>query len=189
MPSERLTEEQRGLAERYVGLARSVAARYRESHPSLGDEFFSATGEALCRAAMGYRFDPARPATFAAFARPRLTGACVDVIRSMGPRGYRRTESERPTDEPLAKDNEPVDPRSLDSPVGWEIEHDDFVHVLSRKLPPGQGEFVQALYAHADCLTIVAASTMFGIAERNGCRRHAKAIASLRPQLSRADYV
>jgi RNA polymerase sigma factor (sigma-70 family) len=133
-----LTEEQQGLATRYLPLARSLAKRMENAWPGAKDEFESAAFLALVQAAQS--FDAAHKISFATFARHRIWGALRDLRRDLWSRGCRGNvaDSRIPRFSRLGKDAEVhgmIIGGEPDEPVGTELENLDTVEHWIRQLP------------------------------------------------------
>jgi DNA-directed RNA polymerase specialized sigma subunit len=140
---ERLTPQQRRLAEDHWPDARRIAAYYRRRYRRDLD-WEGACSLALCQAAR--TFDPARGLEFAPLLACRLHGACIDLLRNSGPMGYRRRDNfEAPQIEPLL-----APPVAEEPPVGWDLEWHDLVEGLAALLTPDQGRALRRLFLHAD---------------------------------------
>ena len=144
-----LTEEQQGLASRYVPMAKSLAKPLKTAWPIEGDEFESAALMALVEAAQS--FDESRNVKFATFARYRIWGALRDVQRSLITAGWRNDAENAPTICSLAYDAEEIG-RSINSepdpPVGKELEATEFVEHWLGKLPAKHADACRQIYIH-----------------------------------------
>jgi RNA polymerase sigma factor (sigma-70 family) len=133
---EPLTEEQRGLATKYLPLAQTLAIRYRFQRLDEREELESTAYMALVEAAL--TFDPGRNVNFATFARHRIRGALRDYQRRLLSYDWRGDEAERPVFKRLGKDTEQhgrvlgIEP---DRPIGTEIESIEAVEEWLSRLP------------------------------------------------------
>jgi len=79
----RMTDEQRRLAMEYheyaMQIAKHASKKYRAKYRADDGDIASAAQFGLCDAAM--RFDPERGLKFATYARHRITGAILDMLR------------------------------------------------------------------------------------------------------------
>jgi RNA polymerase sigma factor (sigma-70 family) len=78
-PRSPLNEAQKGLANRYLPLARAMARRVARTLPQAYEDLQSGAYMALVEAAQS--FDPSRKVDFAVYARHRIEGALRDVRR------------------------------------------------------------------------------------------------------------
>jgi len=85
-----LTDDQRGLASRYMPMARQLAQRWYSNWPAEHDELQSTAYMALVEAAR--TFDPSRKVGFGTYARHRIRGALRDFERVLLSVGWRRDE-------------------------------------------------------------------------------------------------
>jgi RNA polymerase sigma factor (sigma-70 family) len=144
----KMTDEQRELAAAHVHLARGAADKLGRRWPALADDLYSAALVGLCDAAVKFR--PEDGHQFATYAPQRIVGAILDYMRVEGGLGMGNARMmKRRNDAPVvmlastplpcaANDNRPetladVIP-SGELPVGWEIESEDAVRVLTRAL-------------------------------------------------------
>ena len=142
-----LTEEQQGLALRYVPMARSLAKPLKTAWPLEGEEFESAALMALVEAAQS--FDPERNVKFATFARYRIWGALRDVQRGLVTAGWRGDLENAPKVSSLsyeAEENGRVLGSEPDAPIGQEVESTEFVENAIRKLPAKHAAACRAIY-------------------------------------------
>ena len=131
-----LTDEQQGLAARYIPMAKALAKPLKYSWPNEGDEFEAAALLALVEAAQS--FDPSRNVKFATFARFRIWGALRDVQRSLIASGWRGDLEHAPTLTSLTLDAEErgrVLGSEPDAPTGSEIEGVEYIESLFKKIP------------------------------------------------------
>jgi len=141
-----LTDEQRGLATRYLPMARALAKRYQLNWGE-HEDFKSTAYLALVEAAQ--TFDPARNVNFATFARHRIRGALRDYQRLLVSESWRGDPAERPAFTSLGKDTEHkgrvigVEP---DRPIGNEIESTDAVEEWLHRLPQAHAVACRHIY-------------------------------------------
>lgn len=164
-PVPRLTNEQRARAADpdLIAAVRKVAAQWCERCPAwLGDEIESAALLTLCRAVASY--DPDRGSTLKTWVLERVSGGIIDGLRDAGRLGLgvsracvRRGESpgvlltsakvyDSDRGPVTLGDTIPAD----DLPVGWEIESEDYVVGMSRKVPADVGAALRAYLLRAD---------------------------------------
>ena len=131
-----LSEEQRGLASRYLPLAESLASAYRARARVEREELKSTAYMALVEAAR--TFDPARKVNFATFARHRIRGALRDYLRYLMSSSWRGDPALRPSFQTLGTESErygQVIGVNEDEPIGANIESIDSVESWLRRLP------------------------------------------------------
>jgi RNA polymerase sigma factor (sigma-70 family) len=158
------------LAEAHLGLARSIAAKYAARLPRLADDLESAALLGLWRAALD--FDPGRGVPFAAYARLRIAGEVRDLLRGCLPLGYGpraraacpglaiptvRVESDRAGE--LA--SLPAD----EGPVGWELEHEEEVEAIARRLRGSARTIVRAYGLDCRGITLEGAARVAGVSK------------------------
>jgi hypothetical protein len=155
------------LAEAHLGLARSIAAKYAAKLPRLADDLESAALLGLWRAALD--FDAGRGVPFGAYARLRIAGEVRDLLRGRLPLGYGPraraarpglavpkvyAESDRPDDllatwgaggPEMGRWSDPLGSIPADEcPVGWELEHEEEVESIARRLGGSAAAVVRA---------------------------------------------
>jgi hypothetical protein len=146
------------LAEAHLGLARSIAARHAAKLPRLADDLESAALLGLWRAALD--FDAGRGVPFRAYARLRIAGEVRDLLRGRLPLGYGpraraacpglaiptiRVESDRPDGRDATPGAGMLASLPADEcPVGWELEHEEEVEALARRLGGSAAAVVRA---------------------------------------------
>jgi DNA-directed RNA polymerase specialized sigma24 family protein len=149
------------LAEAHLGLARSIAARHAVRLPRLADDLESAALLGLWRAALD--FDAGRGVPFRAYARLRIAGEVRDLLRGRLPLGYGpraraacpglaiptvRVESDRPAG-PRGHAGDLASLPADEGPVGWELEYEEEVESIARRLK-GKAKAVVRAYG-LDC--------------------------------------
>lgn len=142
-----LTNEQQGLANRYVPMAKSLAKPLKISWPMEREEFESAALLALVEAAQSY--DPSRNVKFATFARYRIWGALRDVQRGLITAGYRGDVAHAPSVSSLffdAEEHGRLLGTEPDGPVGAEFDAIEFVEHWLRKLPAKHAAACREIY-------------------------------------------
>lgn len=142
-----LTCDQQALALKYLPLARSLAKPYKLSWPGNRDDFESAACLALVEAAEA--FDPGRNVKFATFARHRIWGALRDVQRGMVALGWRCDAKHAPYVGPMPRDPERqgrVLGLEPDGPVGEELETNEMIDALMKKLPARHAMACRQIY-------------------------------------------
>ncbi|SRR5579883_2379484 len=143
---EPLTEDQRGLATRYMPLARALARRQR---PVAFDreELEAAAYMALVEAAQS--FDPTRNVHFATYARHRIRGALRDSLRFRWDAGWSGAGPDAPVFQRLATGSDlrgwvigkqPVPPTGAALETTEEVEH------YLRRLPRVHAQACRFLY-------------------------------------------
>jgi RNA polymerase sigma factor (sigma-70 family) len=131
-----LSDEQRGLATRYLPLAESLANAYRIRVRIEREELKSTAYMALVEAAR--TFDPARKVNFATFARHRIRGALRDYMHYLLSSSWRGDPGVYPAFQVLGKESErygQVLGIKAEGPVGANIESIDSVEGWLRRLP------------------------------------------------------
>lgn len=173
-----------------LGLARRMGRGWRRYRDDLG----SAALLGLVEAARDYR--PERSLEFRAFARRRVVGAMLDLLRKEMPKAFRRRRNGRvaPAVASLAAHGITRDGfdmhgrgRSLvsdDGPVGWELESFDAMEGLLRVLPARKRAVMRLLYGHAGA-TLTRAGCAAGVCESRAFQVHAESLVILRERLGR----
>ncbi len=131
-----LSDEQRGLASRYMPLAEALANAQKLQQRIEREELKSTAYMALVEAAK--TFDPGRKVNFATFARHRIRGALRDYLRFVMSSNWRGRPADRPSFRPLGIQGESrgqVIGLQPETPVGVEIESIDSVESWLRRLP------------------------------------------------------
>jgi RNA polymerase sigma factor (sigma-70 family) len=131
-----LTDEQRGLASRYLPMAESLAKAYRSQQRIEREELRSTAYMALVQAAR--TFDPARNVSFATFARHRIRGALRDYLRCVLSESWRSENVLPPQVQCFGPESERygrMHGLSAERPVGTEIESIDDVESWLARLP------------------------------------------------------
>jgi len=173
-----LTDEQRGLAIRYLPLARALARGYRIGRVDELEELESTAYVALVEAAQS--FDPGRNVNFATFARHRIRGALRDYQRLLLSESWRGDPTQRPVFKSLGKNSEQhgwvlgVEP---DRPVGAQIESTEAVEEWLRRLPQAHAVACRHIYIHGKSQDEVAA--LVGCSKSFLSRLHREAISWL----------
>jgi RNA polymerase sigma factor (sigma-70 family) len=144
-----MTEEQKGLAVKYIPMAKALAKPLKRAWPMERDEFESAAMLALVEAAQS--FEPSRNVKFPTFARYRIWGALRDVQRSLITAGWRGDPSGAPQINSLMQNAEELG-RVLgamqDPPIGEELESREFLEHCFSKLPAKHAETCRQIYLH-----------------------------------------
>jgi hypothetical protein len=161
-----------------VGWAFRVAAGMTRTVPHFRDEAESAALVGLAHAARDYDPAHAGKATFRTFAARRVAGAVADAMRMEAPAGYRRDKTaHQPGGAPMTgtleyvvSDGErPVPLSSViddgSEPVGWELEYEDEVRGVARRLPPVSQRVFIFHFAHAAGGSQAGAGRMAGVCE------------------------
>ncbi|MDR3618972.1 MAG: sigma-70 family RNA polymerase sigma factor [Paludisphaera borealis] len=175
-PRTPLNDDQRGLTERYLQLAQTLAQRIARSWPAGSDEFQSAAFLALVEAAQA--FDPSRNVDFATYARHRIRGALLDVQRELFSRGWRGQAERAPRFLPLRAGLETqgrvVGAQSV-VPVGAELEAADAVENWLKKLSPRHATAFRHLYL--DGKTVEEAAALAGCSKGAMSRLHRETLS------------
>lgn len=137
------------LAGRYIDAALGAAAGFCRAYPSLREDLRAAALLGLSRAAAD--FEPGR-CRFWTFARHRVRGAMLDLLRSERPGGYRVRGAPFAVRSLGRADGEPaaVVGAEPDPAVGSELEGLDEVEGWLRKLPRRHAAAMRRLYVHGD---------------------------------------
>ena len=170
-----LTDEQQGLAARYIPMAKALAKPLKFSWPNEGEEFESAALLALVEAAQS--FDPSRNVKFATFARFRIWGALRDVQRGLIASGWRGDIENAPILTSLALDAEEhgkVLGSEPDAPTGSEIEGLEYVESLFKKIPARHAEACREIYIKG--LSHGQAAKSLGCSKSRLCYLHREAL-------------
>jgi DNA-directed RNA polymerase specialized sigma24 family protein len=156
------------LAEAHLGLARSIAAKYAAKLPRLADDLESAALLGLWRAALD--FDPGRGVPFRAYARLRIAGEVRDLLRGRLPLGYGpRARAACPglaVPKVYAESDRAGELASLpahEGPVGWELEHEEEVEALARRLGGSAAAVVRAYGLDCRAVTREGAALVAGV--------------------------
>jgi RNA polymerase sigma factor (sigma-70 family) len=148
-PRAPLTEEQQGLAMRYLPMAKALAKPLKRAWPTEIDEFDSAACMALVEAAQSY--DGSRNVKFATFARYRIWGALRDVQRGLITAGWQGDIENAPG---LSSFTNNMEEHGLilgsepDRPVEETIDAIDAVEYWLRKLPKHHAAACRQIYIH-----------------------------------------
>jgi RNA polymerase sigma factor (sigma-70 family) len=169
-----LTDDQRGLATRYLPLAQALARRTEKSCRAERDEIESVAYLALVEAASA--FDPSYRVNFATYARYHIQGALRDFKRCLhssrsGPHPvcvpYQDLESH-------AEEHGSVLGANPDWPVGTELEAVDTVEERLSRLPGSLASICQLIYVHG--LSQNQAAEMLGCSKSLISRLHRDAL-------------
>ncbi len=174
-----LDDRQRGLATRYLPLARSLARRMTSDHPDWRDEFQSAAFLALVEAAQ--HFDSTRNVDFATYARHRIWGAVRDTRRQLlrngtpgrlsAPRTVIRMSE-------AAESHGRVVTAEPDEPIGTELEIRETVETWIDRLPRAHARTLRLIYL--DGRTQEQAAEEVGCSKANISRLHHQGLSWLR---------
>jgi RNA polymerase sigma factor (sigma-70 family) len=173
-----MTEDQRGLAVRYIPMAKALANRAVRLGAPEDEEFLSAAYMALVEAAL--TFDPSRKVNFATYARHRIRGALRDYQRLVLAAGWRGDPAHRPVFETLrgnVEDYGRVLGAHKDRPVGAEIESAEAVEQWLRRLPRAQAAACRLIYLHGKSQD--EAAVLLGCSRSYLSRLHRDAISRL----------
>ena len=141
-----LTEDQRGLATRYMPLARALARRQRPSFYD-PDELEAAAYMALVEAAQS--FDPARNVNFATYARYRIRGALRNSLQFLWHAGWSGEGPDAPVFQRLATGSELhgwVIGKQPAPPTGATMERTEEVERYLRRLPRVHAQACRFIY-------------------------------------------
>lgn len=130
--------------------------------------------------------DGPRAMGFAPFVNKRIAGRILDFFKAERPKGQTRRLGHLP----LLTGEMPVHLSALPDgvppadagylPVGWELEWEDFVIALSRRLPRQHGAFLRWRYLHADAATDRGVGVRMGFNQPRATVLHHEAIERLR---------
>jgi RNA polymerase sigma factor for flagellar operon FliA len=163
-------------------MARTLARRYKLRCPDLWEDFDSASLLALVEAAE--TFDPERGVKFGTFARRRVLGALVDVLRARSARTRPVRKGILPeavlTDRPalLETAGGRVFGIEAEPPVGCELERHEFLERLIAALPPAEADACRRLYLLGQSQT--EAAEELGVCQARLSQLHRNALARLR---------
>jgi RNA polymerase sigma factor (sigma-70 family) len=149
LPRAPLTEDQQGLAMRYLPMAKALAKPLKAAWPTEMDEFDSAACMALVEAAQSY--DESRNVKFATFARFRIWGALRDVQRGLITAGWRCDMENAPVLSSLTGNMEEhglILGSEPDRPVEETVDSIDAVEYWLRKLPKHHAAACRQIYLH-----------------------------------------
>lgn len=108
----------------------------------------------------------------------------LDRHRQSGLRGFRyhSRKPENTESPPTVLDGGiPTDrTESGEGPVGWELEYEDWIRSLARRMDPTTGRLFLAMYLRCDAASVAAASRMVGINKCYGSDLYCRALAKLR---------
>jgi RNA polymerase sigma factor (sigma-70 family) len=173
-----LTDEQRGLASRYLPMAESLAKAYRTRQRIEREELRSAAYMALVQAARN--FDPARNVNFATFARHRIRGALRDYQRRAMSETWRNETKFRAVVQCFGRESERygrMHGLSAEKPVGAEIESIEDVESWLARLPKSHALACRLIYLSGKSHDEVAA--MLGCSRSSLSRIHQEALTWL----------
>jgi RNA polymerase sigma factor (sigma-70 family) len=173
-----LTDEQRGLASRYLPMAESLAKDFRTKQSIEREELRSTAYMALVQAAR--TFDPARKVNFATFARHRIRGALRDYLRYAISESWRTETGLRPIAQCVGPESERYGRMlglSEEKPVGAEIESMEDVETWLARLPKQHALACRLIYLSGKNQDEVAA--MLGCSRSHLCRMHQEALTWL----------
>lgn len=173
-----LTDEQRGLASRYLPMAESLAKACRTQQRIEREELRSAAYMALVQAARN--FDPGRKVNFATFARHRIRGALRDYLRSVMSESWRNQSEMRSVRHCFGRESERygrMHGLSAEKPIGTEIESIDDVESWLGRLPRTHALACRLIYLSGKNQDEVAA--MLGCSRSNLSRIHQEALTWL----------
>jgi RNA polymerase sigma factor (sigma-70 family) len=155
------------LALKYMPLAISMSKPYQKDFPAYRDDFKGEACLALSQAAD--RFDESRNVMFPTFAKRRIRGALLDLQRSMGLRGYRRSSDGSPTVCSLIDVS--IEPES-------DYEMTEFVLSTIERLSPLQNTVFRGVYLDGKPLKQIACE--MGITQKKVSYLHRTGLARLR---------
>ncbi len=143
----RLSEDQRGLATRYLPMAESIARAFEARQSFERDELRSTAYMALVEAARTY--DPYRNVSFATFARHRIRGALRITARFLLSENWRGSHAVRPSFQVLGANAEQhgrVLGIRREKPIGAEIESLEDLEQWFQRLPPMHALICRLIY-------------------------------------------
>lgn len=173
-PNRPLTDAERALVAEHFGMALAWAMRFarrRFLRRDVGD-LESAALMGLMQAAIS--FDPARNATFLTHARNRMNGAMLDELRSQELTGYRRCDEGPPVIERATARL----PSTHESPVGWELESQEWVEWMTACLTPHERHVIRSYYLRAGVGLAVAGAEL-GLCESRVSQMRSAGLAYL----------
>jgi RNA polymerase sigma factor (sigma-70 family) len=179
-----LTDEQRGLATRYLPLARSLARRVERSWAAEREELEAVAYLALVEAAGA--FDPRWQVSFATYARLRIRGALSDFRRRerRRPTGGRRVGLRGPDPGSHAEEHGRVFGVNPDWPIGTEIEALEMIESWLKRLPGALAATCELIYVHG--LSQGEAARYLGCSKSRVSRLHRDALFHLLGQWNQA---
>lgn len=136
-----LTEDQKRLAEQWARLALHYARPWAHRLPAHADDLRSEALLGLVRASRAWNAEQDPP--FPCFARDFIRSALRSYVRRQRPRGRRNAQG-APFPATTRLWSEPPDSRS--TPVGRELDTQDAVDGLLRRLPASLNAVCRALY-------------------------------------------
>jgi RNA polymerase sigma factor (sigma-70 family) len=173
-----LTDEQRGLASRYLPMADSLAKDFRSQQRIEREELRSTAYMALVQAAR--TFDPSRKVNFATFARHRIRGALRDYLRCAISESWHSEKGLPPVLQCFGPESERygrMHGLSAEKPVGTEIESIEAVESWLARLPKMHALVCRLIYLSGKTQDEVAA--MLGYSRSHLSRVHHEAVGWL----------
>jgi DNA-directed RNA polymerase specialized sigma subunit len=192
--------DREALAREYLPRGIRLSRMLTRRHPQHRDEAESVAIAATAEALEGYR--PEVGDEFDSWAYRYVETRVLDLITSERPKGHGGRNCK-----PLATDRLPIlfsilERWSADSnwsfygesrlndlqfaddgdPVGWEIEAEDEIKALSRRLPPRHGEAIRCRYLNADAATPTGCAARMGLGVARAVQLHREALEMLRRQ-------
>lgn len=173
-----LDDRQRGLATRYLPLARSMAKRMAATHPQWKEEFQSAAFLALVESALHY--DEARNVDFSTYARHRIGWALCDARKELVRRGSPGQHAPRTVirmSEAAERHGRVVNTEP-DEPVGTDLERHETVEAWIERLPRPHSRALRLIYL--DGHTQEETAVIVGCSKASVSRLHEQGLAWLR---------
>ncbi len=165
-------EEKSILAESFICQCRAIARKMTITKRYLFDEAESVAYQALDEAIRTH--DPAR-AIFPKHANRVIGERITDYIRMDRPKGKGRGSLPKKSEESV----DTIDPYYCDN-VGWEMESEDYVTAMSKKLPKRHGRLIVFRYLHADSQKLSGLAKNMGSKKSSVVQLHCAALSILR---------
>jgi RNA polymerase sigma factor (sigma-70 family) len=173
-----LNDDQRGLATRYLPMAKSLANAIQTPQQIERDELRSTAYMALVEAAR--TFDPFRKVNFATFARHRIRGALRDYMRFSLSENWRGEKTLRPAFQSLFRKAE-LHGRVLgvtrQAPAGTELDSMEAVERWLQRLPETHALACRLIYLGGKRQDEVA--QLLGFSRSHVSRMHTEALSFL----------
>lgn len=179
-----MADERPEITPEMMSWANRKATRYRLRYGDREGQFEGSVGLALERAVRTWR---SGLAGFGSHCRRVVIQALNEVLRRSGPLGYRRDQAKpgnhlgAPKTSSIA--DEDVDLRWWAGPVGWEIDYEDYVVTLARRLPGVHGDVIRSMYLECAGATIGSTARAMGLSSSRVSEIHSAAIAKLRTRV------
>lgn len=173
-----LDERQRGLATRYLPLARSLARKMAADHPDWKEEFESAAFLALVESAL--HFEPERNVDFSTYARHRIGWALCDTRKQLMRRGSPGQDAPRTIIRmgEVAERHGRVLNAEPDEPIGSSLERHEAVEAWISRLPRAHSQAFRLIYL--DGRTQEETAVLVGRSKSSVNRMHEQGLTWLR---------